>query len=441
MHQVSEMSKFSIDEITKIEGAAGLDVTLKDGRVESVHFEIDEYKRFYTQAMVGKPVMAIPQLLARICGTCSNAHLMASIEAVEKAFHIVPTEQTRILRALTYHGLIIRDHALHLYIFSLPDLFHKDSLLQFDETDPVQHELLHDAFAVKGAGNHLSILVAGRSVHAPFPMPGGFAHLPDAEGIARSIQELKEIRPAVLRLIDVYARCPFSLVRETNYIALKADPFSYLEGELWDMHGRVCDESGYREHLEHVVIPYSEASGYTFDGESYRVGAMARLNVNRGALHPSTRRDAADALKRFPSHDVYDNLVAQAIGILHSVDESIELLEQVTFKPEPLIPVAPRAAVGVGVIEAPRGTLYHKLEIDDQGLVKHGEVIVPTGQNQITIEKDLGQFIGEHLDMEEETLSLECEKIIRAYDPCMSCASHFLKLNLKQAEASDDDRA
>ena len=426
------MSKFSISEITKIEGSAGLDVTLKDGKVESVHFAIQEYKRFFTTAMVGKPVAAIPQMLTRICGTCSNAHLMASIEAVEKALDMKPSAQTKLLRALTYHGLIIRDHALHLYIFSLPDLFGKDSLLQFDESDPLQHDLLHDAFAVKGAGNHLAILVAGRSVHAPFPMPGGFAHLPDEEGMKNSIAELRSIRPAVLRLIDVYSKCPFSLIRKTNYVALKCDSFSYLEGELWDMNGKVAEEADYRNHLERVVIPYSEASGYKFDGDSYRVGAMARLNINKNAMHPNTLRDAAGALARFPSHDVFDNQLAQAIAILHSVDESIELLEKSSFQKEALIPMVPRESVGVGVVEAPRGTLFHKLELDAKGIVKHGEVIVPTGQNQITIELDLKQYIEDHLDMEEEVLSLECEKIIRAYDPCMSCASHFLKLNIKK---------
>lgn len=426
------MSKFSISEITKIEGSAGLDVTLKDGKVESVHFAIEEYKRFFTTAMVGKPVAAIPQMLTRICGTCSNAHLMASIEAVEKALDMKPSLQTKLLRALTYHGLIIRDHALHLYIFSLPDLFGKDSLLQFDESDPIQHDLLHDAFAVKAAGNHLAILVAGRSVHAPFPMPGGFAHLPDEEGMKNSIAELRVVRPAVLRLIDVYAKCPFSLIRKTNYVALKGEYFSYLEGALWDMNGKVAEESEYRNHLERIVIPYSEASGYKFDGDSYRVGAMARLNINKNSMHPNTLRDAASALVRFPSHDVFDNQLAQAIAILHSIDESIELLESSSFQKEALIPMVPRESVGVGVVEAPRGTLYHKLELDAKGIVKHGEVIVPTGQNQITIELDLKQYIEDHLDMEEEVLSLECEKIIRAYDPCMSCASHFLKLKIKK---------
>lgn len=432
MHQVSELSRFSIGEITKVEGAAGLNVMIADGKVETCEFAIKEFKRFYKQAMVGKNIMAIPQLLARICGTCSNAHLMASIEAVEKGLGVPVSEQTALLRRLTYHGLIIRDHALHLYMFVMPDIFGKDSLLQFDEHNEKEHQILDDAFAVKAAGNHLAILVAGRSVHAPYPMPGGFAHFPEAEDVRHSIEELKAVRPAVLRLIDVFMNCPFSLIRETNYIALKANPWSYLEGELWDMHGPVTTENGYRDHLEHVVIPYSQASGYKFDGEAYRVGALARMNINREALHPNTKRDTADALKRFPSHDVFANNLAQAIGILHSIDDAIEILETHTFAKEPLQKVTMKEAVCVGVVEAPRGTLYHQYELDEKGIVKGGEVIVPTGQNQITIEGDLGKYIQEHLDMEESQLSLECEKIIRAYDPCMSCASHFLTLKIKE---------
>jgi sulfhydrogenase subunit alpha len=432
MHQVSELSHFSIGEITKVEGSAGLDVTIADGKVETCQFSIKEYKRFFKQAMVGKNILMIPQMLARICGTCSNAHLMASIEAIEKGLGVPATEQTKLLRRLTYHGLIIRDHALHLYMFVLPDLFGKDSLLHFDGHNPEEYQFLQDAFAVKSAGNHLSILIGGRSVHAPYPMPGGFAHFPDAHDIEHTLEELRAIRPAVLRLIDIFMKCPFSLVRETNYIALKSDPWSYLEGELWDMRGRVTDERGYRDHLEHVVIPYSEASGYKFDGEAYRVGALARMNINREALHANTRRDAADALKRFPSHDVFANNLAQAIAILHSVDDAIEILETQRFAKEPLQKVEMKAGVCVGVVEAPRGTLYHKYEVDEKGIVIRGEVIVPTGQNQITIEDDLGKFIGEHLDMDEEKLSYECEKIIRAYDPCMSCASHFLKLKIKE---------
>jgi sulfhydrogenase subunit alpha len=433
MHQISEMSGFKIDEVTKIEGAVGLDVEIENGKVKDVRFAIKEFKRFYVHAMTGKPIAAVPQLLARICGTCSNAHLMASIEAVEHTLGMEVTPQTKLLRTLTYHGLIIRDHALHLYLFSLPDVFNRDSLLAFSDDDPVEHQMLHDAFAVKGAGNHLAILVAGRSVHAPVPMPGGFAKIPEPTQIKAMIHELEHIRPAVLRLIKIYAECSFSLVRETNYAALVHDPFSYLEGEIRDVNGFVCDEKGYRDHLEHVVIPYSQASGYTFNGQTYRTGALARLNLNKSALHPKTREDAAMELKLFPSHNVYHNNLAQAIGILHSVDESLDILRNTVFQPERMLPIPKKAGVGVGVVEAPRGMLFHKLEVNEAGIVTGGEVVVPTGQNQIAIEQDLGMFISDHMDMTEEEISLECEKIIRAYDPCMSCASHFLKVNWKKS--------
>ncbi len=419
---------FTLDEVTKVEGSAGLEVKVKDGKVEYAKFKIQDYKRFYTQAMRGKPVAAIPQLLSRICGTCSIAHLIASIEAVEKTLGFEPSEQTKILRTLTYHGLIIRDHALHLYIFVLPDLFGKDSLLEFDDNDKVQHQLLHDAFAVKAAGNHLAILVAGRSVHAPYPVAGGFLHTPEQSKIPDVIKELEEIRPAVLRLIKVYAESPFVLERETNYLALKANPFSYLEGQLYDNDGLVAEESGFRDHLEHVVKPYSQASAYTFEGKPYRVGALARLNLNKEALHPRTREDAGFALKFFPSDNIYHNNLAQAIEILHSVDESIDILKSFKFKEEKPQKLEMKAASGVGVVEAPRGTLYHKLVVDEKGVVEEGEVIVPTGQNQIAIELDIARYIQENLDKPKEELRRGCEQIIRAYDPCMSCASHFLKV-------------
>lgn len=436
MHQIAENSTFSIEEITKVEGAARLDVEIKGGKVESVHFGITEFKRFYTQAMRGKPIAAIPQLLSRICGTCSNAHLLASIEAVEKTLGVVPSEQTRILRVLTYHGLIIRDHALHLYLFALPDIFRKDSLLDFDETNKHQHQLLHDAFAVKAAGNQLAILVAGRSVHAPFPVPGGFSRIPGSEDASALVKQLLEIRPAVLRLIGVFLGCSFTLKRKTKYFALISENYSYLEGKLMDDEGEVVNEEDYRKHLEHVVIPYSHASGYTYKDGQFRVGALARMNINRHSLHPNTRRDAAKAIERFPSHDIFDNNLAQAIEILHSIDDSIDLLSQTAFVPEKPKKMEMRASVGVGVVEAPRGTLYHKLEIDGKGIVIRGEVIVPTGQNQIAIEHDLKAFIQDNLHLEKEKLSFECEKIIRAYDPCMSCGAHFLKLVVREDHPS-----
>ncbi len=419
----------NINEITKVEGSAGLDVKVTNGKVEYVKFKVQDYKRFYTQAIKGKPITAVPQLLSRICGTCSIAHLIASIEAVEKTLNYEPSLQTKILRTLTYHGLIIRDHALHLYVFVLPDLFKKDSLLEFDENDKLQHQLLHDTFAVKSAGNNLTKYTAGRSVHAPFPVPGGFLKIPDNNEKKTIIEEMEKVRPAVLRLIELFLNSPDQLVRPTNYAALKNDDYSYLEGKICDMNGVIAEETEFRNHLEHVVLPYSQASAYTFAGQPYRVGALARINLNQQALNSRTKKDCLQALKVFPSHNAYHNNLAQAIEILNSIDDTIEILKNNNFKPAKPDKLELRAATGVGVVEAPRGTLYHKLTIDDKGIVTEGEVIVPTGQNQITIELDIAEYIQKNLDRPKDELALTCEKIIRAYDPCMSCASHFLEIN------------
>jgi coenzyme F420-reducing hydrogenase alpha subunit len=421
-------------EITKVEGSATLNVVVKNGKVETCHFGITEFKRFYTQAMRGKAIKALPPLLARICGTCSNAHLLCSIEACEHALGITTTPQSMTLKKLTMNGLIIRDHTLHLYLFALPDMFGKDNFLSFDENDPAQHQILHDAFDIKAAGNVLSIIVAGRSVHAVNPSIGGFFKVPSPAEVAQTIAKLRAVRPAVLRTMKLFEDCTFRFDRKTHFMALVADPFSFLDGRIVSDAGESIEEKDYRSHLERTVIPYSQASGYKHEGVSYMVGALARINLSKATLHPNTVRDAARTLARFPSTNIFDNNLAQAIEVLHCVDQSIDLLEKATFTKEPLVLPTQKEGTGVGVIEAPRGTLYHKVTVDASGIVKEGEIVVPTGQNQINIEQDLARLIEMLLPTNptEDQLQLELEKLIRAYDPCMSCASHFLKLKIRE---------
>jgi len=382
--------------------------------------------------MKGKPIASIPSHLARICGTCSNAHIMAAIEACENALDIQPTKQTEILRALTMHGLVIRDHALHLYLFSMPDLFGKDAFLDFDESDETQHQMLHDGFDIKAAGNYLATLIAGRSVHAMYPVIGGFLHFPSKEGIDEAVQKLEAVREGVLRLVKVFQDAPYHFDRKTHYMALIADEgFGYINGKIRTSRGEVFDEKEYRGLLEHTVIPYSTASAYKYKGESYLVGSLARINIAKENLHPKTKESAAEALSLFPSTDIFHNNLAQAIEILHSIDESLDLLKNNEFVPEPVIKKPSRDAIGIGIVEAPRGTLYHKVVLGADGIIKEGEVIVPTGQNQINIEEDIGRLVEKLLaeGLAEDKIPMEIEKLIRAYDPCMSCGAHFLKVN------------
>ncbi len=426
MHNID----LSLDEVTKVEGAAALTVKVRQGRVEKVHFSIREYKRFYTQAMRGKPYASLPQLLARICGTCSNAHLLCSIESCEKALGMKPSEQAMIMKRLTMAALMIRDHALHLYLFALPDMYGRDNFLEFDENDEEQHQLLHDAFAIKAAGNYLAEIIAGRSVHGVNPVIGGFAKVPDREQVDRARRKIKEVRPAVLRLIDVLQKRGFYFDRHTHYMALVGDPFTFLEGKIKNDAGQVIEEADFRDHLERVVIPYSQASGYKYRGESYMVGSLARLNLSQDTLHQATRRDAKKALGLFPSTNVFHNNLAQAVEILHSLDSVAEMLENTKFEREEPAKPTREYGVGVGVVEAPRGTLYHRIQVGEDGRVVKGAIVVPTGQNQTNIEQDVGQRLQQLLEqsLDRQQIRLEMEKLIRAYDPCMSCASHFLKM-------------
>lgn len=418
----------SVEEISKIEGNAGLDVKVRAGRVESIELKLADFKRFYTQAVRGKPAIGVPQFVARICGTCSNAHLLCSIKAVERGLNIVPSDQSRLIRRLINSGLIIRDHGLHLYVFVLPDLLGKDSILEFDEKDPYQHQLLHDTFTIKAAGNQLSIAFGGRSVHAPYPMVGGFTTFPKKDEIQKTYKMLKEARPAALRLIKVFVDCPFEFIEHSKFVSLRGYDYDFLEGSVVTSIGEEYSQDQFRDFLEHVVVPYSQASAYKFKGERYMVGALARLNNAKDLLHPNTKSDADQALKMFPSKNVYHNNLAQAIEILHCLDETIDILEKhQEFPPEPLATPQSKNGVGVGVIEAPRGLLFHKYEINDQKIIR-ADIIVPTGQNQISMEKNLVHLIEGNLDKTQEQIAFEIEKFVRAYDPCISCATHFLKV-------------
>lgn len=421
----------SINKISKIEGHADLDIKIRDGAVEDVNLRVMENQRFYTQAVKGKTALSVPQMVSRICGTCSVAHLTACIEAVEKTLDIKPSEQTMTMRKLMMHSLMIRDHALHLYFFVLPDIFGVDSILDLAEKEK---ELIHEALHVKEAGNNLSNLIAGRAVHAPFEQVGGFSNEVDNEKIPAIIKELKSIRQSIIDLAEIFYKCEWKLERKTNFVALVSPDFSYLEGEIRSSDGARIKEEDYWDHLHNVVLPYSQAKGFEFEGQEYMVGSLARLNLGRENLHVNTRKDMKKYLDVFPSNNIYHNNLAQAIEIMHSIDHSIELLEKTKFKKEELAKPPKLTGEGVGVIEAPRGTLYYWLSIDD-GKVRYANLVIPTAQNLINMREDIKKAVGGICNVSnpqaqwEGMIRKEVEKIIRAYDPCMSCASHFLKIN------------
>lgn len=422
----------TIDNITKIEGSAGLKVTISEGKVEDLKFIIKDYRRFYTDAVKGKPYIAASSFLSRICGTCSVAHLFASLEAIEKALGITNTEQTKLLRRLGYNALMIRDHALHLYFFVLPDVLGIDSILDIsdDENDPA-HILLHDSFDIKRLGTDLSNAIIGAAIHAPLPTVGGFLKLPDPSTFPALIARLEEIRPQVIRGIMTFGNWDAKLIRNSDYLALRNDNgFDFLEGEIINSDGLKVKEEQFHDFLKSVVIPYSQAEGYVFSNkhQDYLVGSLARLNFNKDQLHPRTKQDVQKYIDMFPSNNIHHNDLAQAIEILHCVDDSIDILKNIKLVDEKPIRQPIKPGLGVGVVEAPRGILYHMAQVNEKGMIIDYDVIVPTSQNQINIENDLKKYFGENLHKEQEKLRIEAETIIRAYDPCMSCSTNFLKM-------------
>lgn len=417
----------SIQNICKIEGHADLNVKVREGKVQEVKLAFTDNKRFFTQAIRGQSVETLPQSVARICGTCSIAHTMCCIEAIEKALNVPVSEQARLLKLLTMYGMMIRDHALHIYLFTLPDVFEKDSVLDFEGEET---QYLKDSFDVKRAGNKLTQVVAGRAVHAPYPVPGGFSNIPDVKELRSLIPEMKLAREKVLKVLGVYARCDRDYTRETKFVALGGEEFNFLGDYILTSKGERIEEKDYFEHLEKVVIPYSEAVGYKFEEDTYMLGALARLNLNKANLHAQTRKDCAKYLKLFPSNNIFLNNLAQGIEIVHAIDHSIEIISNLKLKQEEPPQLVYRDCQGVGVIEAPRGLLFYRLNLKKDGTIKDGTIITPTQQNQINIELDIKKIVQKEIDRgtSAEAIQYELEKLVRAYDPCISCAVHFLKI-------------
>lgn len=423
MHKSCDLT---IKDISKIEGHASLEVRIRGGKVISAKLKVREGKRFFTQAVRGMPFNSVPQVVSRICGVCSTAHLTCCTEAVEKALGISPSEQTIALRKLSMYAANMRDHAMHLYFFCLPDIFGKDSVLDFEGEEK---EWLHEGLHVKGAGNRFAKRIAGRAVHPTNYTVGGFLRLPKRDEVKKTIKELEEVRPMVLKLIDLlYYNSPQYISHNTIFVAMLSKDFSYYGNEVIFSDGRRVPEEDYFNHLKRVIIPYSTATAFKCPEHGLMVGALARMNLYKKNLHRRTKRDVARFLNAFPSTNVFHNLLAQAIEILHYIDASCDMLESMEFVPERPPKPKPRKGTGVGVIEAPRGTLYYMMRIGDDGRINEGTLVIPTQQNLVNMECDIANFIQSNMDKDKEEMRKDVEKLIRAYDPCMSCATHFLRI-------------
>lgn len=420
---------FDLKNISKIEGHTHMDVKVRHGKVTECKLKISENKRFFTQAVVGLKYSNVPMTMSRICGTCSSSHTLCSTEAIEKAFGVKVTEQTIRLRKLLSNSSHLRDHAMHLFFFVLPDVFGIDSILDFGDN---LHHWIHYGLDIKAAGNFLATAIGGRAIHPPNAVVGGFTAMPKKEDLLEAQKKYLAIRKKIIAIIDILykKRKNFNFKRKTNYIGLVNNDYNFLEGKLKTSMGTEIPEESLGDHLERVVLPYSNANAFEFESEEYTVGALARMNINKNYLNKKTKKDVEAYLAVFPSTNIFDNNLAQAIEMLNIVDNSIEMLK-IEIKPEKPMLIKPKKSTGVGVVEAPRGTLYYRLDIDEKGIITFADLCIPTAQNIFHMENSISAYVESLIKKEKtkEEISLEIEKMIRAYDPCMSCAAHFLKID------------
>jgi len=422
---------FSIKEITKVEGHANLDVELKNGKVEKCELQVYEGQRFFEQMVVGKHFSQIPLIVSRICGFCSISHLNTANEAIEKSFNIKLSDQTILLRELATNAEFIKSHALHLMLLVLPDFLGKESALEFDKKE---HQYIHWALDLKKVGTDLIKVLGGRVYHTVNIRPGGFTLLPKQSGLNSLLPELKKSRETTIKAIELFDsfKKDFPFARETEYVGLVGSNYCLLCGKIYCSDGTIIEEEDYLSHVKEFVVPYSTSREASFNKKEYQVGAQARINLNQNELCDSAKEIMQRLKLHFPSHKIYYNNIAQAIELLQCIEASIEIIQLLQLSKEPLPKIKPTEAEGIGVTEAPRGTLYHHYSFDKKGFVRRANIVVPTLQNNRNVESDLKEFIPSLLKMPQEKANLEIEKLIRAYDPCISCATHFLKVNWKK---------
>ena len=434
-----------VDYIARVEGEGALTVKTKDGRVSDVKFRIFEPPRFFEAFLRGRKFSEAPDITARICGICPIAYQMSSVHAMESLFRVKVEGQLRELRRLLYCGEWIESHALHIYMLHAPDFLGYDDAIQLagDHPDAVQRGL-----RLKKSGNDLVAALAGREIHPINVRVGGFYKLPDKRDFDEVLESLKRARDEAYETVLWTSRLSFpDFESDYEFVSLShPDEYPFNEGKLVSNKGLNIDIRDYELVFHESHVPYSNALQSTIrnprtsdqqvsqkeNGGTYLTGPLARFNLNFEKLSPIARKAAEEANLLPPILNPFKSIVVRAIETLYACDEAIRIIENYKPQQESAVDYQVRPGFGFGCTEAPRGILYHRYLIGDDGLIKDAKIVPPTAQNQRMIESDLKDFVSSNIKMSKQDLTLRCEQIVRNYDPCISCATHFLKLEISE---------
>jgi coenzyme F420-reducing hydrogenase alpha subunit len=424
----------TVAALARVEGEGGLTLSLRGGKIADVKLRIYEPPRFFEGFLRGRDFREVPDVTARICGICPVAYQMSSIHALEAACGVRVDRPIRELRRLLYCGEWIESHALHVFMLHAPDFLGYESAIHM----AADHgPLVTKALELKKIGNDLVTAVGGREIHPVNVKLGGFYRSPTRRELQPLEERLKRALELSLEAVRFTAGLEFpDFEPDYEFVALRhPDEYPFNEGRIVSSRGLDIAVSEFEEHFVEEHVAHANALHSVHKGHgAYHVGPLARYSLNFERL-PGIAKDAArgaglGAVCRNP----FRSIVVRAVELVFACHEALRIIG--TYEPpDPAsVPVPPRAGAGHGASEAPRGLLFHSYQIDADGLVRKAHIVPPTAQNQKTIENDLRELVPTLLDLPHEQLTWRCEQAIRNYDPCISCATHFLKLEVNALE-------
>ncbi|MDD5311943.1 MAG: Ni/Fe hydrogenase subunit alpha [Dehalococcoidia bacterium] len=424
---------FTVHHVARIEGHGNIIVNAKDGKIEECKWEVPESPRFFESMLRGLSYSDVNFIAPRICGICAVAHANASITAVEAAFGVKPTEQYSLLRDTLFDAETFTSHVLHTYFLVAPDFFNVGSVIPLAATHT---DVVLRALRLKKFGNDWADILCGRKTHPISQVAGGFVKLPTVEQLKWIKDKLEgEVMQDMAITVDLFKTLKFpDFTRETEYIALtKPDEYAFILGMIGSSDCKPVPINDYLSMTNEFCVPQSTAKWTKHLRESYQVGALARFNVNHDKLHPKAKKVAQELGLKAPCHNPYFISVAQLVETMHTVENSIMVLDKLLskgIKPEkPEVKV--KAGRGVGAVEAPRGILFHDYTFDDDGKCIAANIIIPTNENHNSIQHDFNKLLPEIIDKPQDEIKKLMEMLVRAYDPCVSCSTHMLEVKFK----------
>lgn len=428
----NETKIIKVDTLARVEGEGGLYIKVKDNLVQDVRLKIFEPPRFFEAFLRGRDFKEVPDITARICGICPVAYQMSSIHAMEDALGVKVEGPLRDLRRLLYCGEWIESHVLHIFMLHAPDFLGYEDAIQMAKD---HGEIVERGLKLKKAGNDLMTKIGGREIHPINVRVGGFYKVFKKQQLQDLTEQFKWARDAALETVRWTAQFSFpEFERAYEFVALRhPSEYPFNEGRLVSSVGLDIDIREFDQHFEEQHVEHSNALHSVLkERGAYFVGPMARFNLNFDRLSLIAREAAEQAGLSGKCSNPFKSIIIRSVEVLYACDEALRILENYEMPDRPYMDIEPKAGTGYGCTEAPRGILYHRYTIDATGKVLDAQIVPPTSQNQKTIENDLREFVPKYLHLPEAELTWQCEQAIRNYDPCISCATHFLKLEVER---------